>query len=92
MAESCNSVFLKPYTDTDAAWTNIGRLDNGVAPEMVQQRIALRPPLHVTSYMRLAPHSNKGITDSGLCSLVFLVLEEWLYILDYYIRNFGSIY
>ena len=60
---------------TELDWTNIGRESEGVAGEAVQQSLALRPPLHLASFIRLAPLSNKGITNTGLNTLIFLVLE-----------------
>ena len=69
MSGSCLSL------QTDRDWTNIGRDSDGVAEEDVQQSPALRPPHHLTSFIRLAPRSNKGITNTGLSTLVFLVLE-----------------
>ena len=61
--------------ETERKWTSIGRDSDGMAEVYVQQSLALRPPYHITSYIRLEPNSNKGITNTGLCTLVFLVLE-----------------
>ena len=58
------SGYLRRYTDN--VWTNIGRERDGVAPEDVQQSVALRPPDHVTSYVRLAGSSNKARRSSHL--------------------------
>ena len=69
MSGSCLSL------QTDRDWTNIGRDSDGVAEEDVQQSPALRPPHHLTSFIRLAPRSNKGISNTGLSTLIFLVLE-----------------
>ena len=69
MSESCVNL------QTERDWTNIGRDSDGVAEEDVQQSPALRPPHHLTSFIRLAPRSNKGISNTGLSTLIFLVLE-----------------
>ena len=61
--------------ETERDWTNIGRDSDGMAEVDVQQSLALRPPHHITSYIRLEPNSNKGITNTGLSTLIFLVLE-----------------
>ena len=61
--------------ETERDWTNIGRDSDGMAEVDVQQSLALRPPHHITSYIRLAPRSNKGISNTVLCTLIFLVLE-----------------
>ena len=60
---------------SELAWTNIGRESDGVTEDAVQQSLALRPPHHLASFLRLAPSCTKGITNSGLSTLVFLVLE-----------------
>ena len=41
----------------------------------MQQSLALRPPHHLASFLRLAPGCTNGVTNSGLSTLVFLVLE-----------------
>ena len=68
-----NASSLSRHNDLD--WSNIGRDSDGMLGDAVQQSLALRPPHHITSYIRLEPNSNKGITNTGLCTLVFLVLE-----------------
>ena len=69
MIESCLS------RHTGLTWTNIGRETDGVSEEAVQQSLALRPPHHLASFIRLEPHSSKGITNTGLSTLIFLLLE-----------------
>ena len=64
---------LKHHTDLN--WTNIGRDSDGAAEDAVQQSLALRPPHHLTSFIRLAPSSNRGATNTGLSTLIFVVLE-----------------
>ena len=68
-----NASSLSRHNDLD--WSNIGRDSDGMLGDAVQQSLALRPPHHITSYIRLEPNSNKGISNTGLCTLVFLVLE-----------------
>ena len=69
MSGSCVSL------QTDRDWINIGRDSDGVAEDAVQQSPALRPPHHLTSYIRLAPTSTKGISNTALSTLIFLLLE-----------------
>ena len=69
MSGSCVSL------QTDRDWINIGRASDGVAEDAVQQSPALRPPHHLTSFIRVAPSSNKGISNTGLSTLIFVVLE-----------------
>ena len=54
---------------TDNVWTNIGRTTE------VQQCQALRPPRHVTGYVRLAPNTNKGLTQTDINTSIFVVLQ-----------------
>ena len=54
---------------TDNVWTNIGRTTE------VQQCQALRPPRHVTGYVRLAPYTNKGLTETDSKTSIFVVLQ-----------------
>ena len=60
---------------SDNVWTDIGRESEGVAPDTVQRCLALRPPHHLTYYLRLAPKTSKGITQTDANTLVFVVLE-----------------
>ena len=65
---------FKAYTDN--VWTNIGGgTKGGESAESVQQCPALRPPHHVTAYLRLAPNTNKGSTQTDSNTFIFLVLE-----------------
>ena len=41
----------------------------------VQRCLALRPPHHLTYYLRLAPNTSKGITKTDANTLVYVVLE-----------------
>ena len=61
---------FKAYTDN--VWTNIG---HGQPADTVQQCQALRPPYHVTGYVRLAPNTSKGITQTHSNTSIFVVLE-----------------
>ena len=63
---------------TDNVWTNIGRTTE------VQQCQALRPPNHVTGYVRLAPNTNKGLTETDSNTSIFVVLqgEVWVEVND----------
>ena len=60
---------------TDNVWTNIGRPTEGQQADTVQQCQALRPPQHVTAYVRLAPNTNKGSTQTLSNTFIFVVLE-----------------
>ena len=62
---------FKAYTDN--VWTNIGQAaeDQGT----VQQCQALRPPHHVTGYVRLAPSTSKGTTHPHSNTSIFVVLQ-----------------
>ena len=64
---------FKAYTDN--VWTNIGRPTEGQPADTVQQCQALRPPHHVTGYVRLAPNTNKGLTQMDSNTSIFVVLE-----------------
>ena len=68
-----NESYLSRHTDL--SWTNIGRDSDGAAEDAVQQSLALRPPHHLTSFIRLAPSSNRGATNTGPSTLIFVVLE-----------------
>ena len=60
---------------TDNVWTNIGRPTEGQQADTVQQCQALRPPHHVTGYVRLAPNTNKGLTQTDSNTSIFVVLQ-----------------
>ena len=68
---------FKAYTDN--VWTNMARAgedeDQGQPAGSVQQCQALRPPHHVTGYVRLAPNTSKGITQTHSNTSIFVVLQ-----------------
>ena len=53
----------------DNVWTNVGQATT------VQQCQALRPPHHVTGYVRLDPNTSKGVTQTLTNNFIFVVLE-----------------
>ena len=63
---------VAPYKE--AAWMPIGREEEGVAAASVQYSQGLRPPGHLTSFIRLAGHVSKGITYTQDNSMVFVVM------------------
>lgn len=64
---------VAPYAER--SWLGIGRQDNGVAPESVQYSQALRPPGHLTSFLKLTGRSTKGITNTANNTLICVVME-----------------
>ena len=63
---------VAPYKE--ATWTPIGREEEGMAAASVQYSQGLRPPGHLTSFIRLAGHVSKGITYTQDNSMVFVVM------------------
>ena len=66
-------VCVSPYAER--SWQSIGRQVNGVAPESVQYSQALRPPGHLTSFLKLTGQSTKGITNTANNTLICVVME-----------------
>ena len=64
---------VAPYKE--AAWIPIGREQEGVAPNSVQYSQGLRPPGHLTSFLRIASKASKGVTDSADNAMVFVVMR-----------------
>ena len=63
-------VAVKCYqAHADNVWTNVGQATT------VQQCQALRPPHHVTGYVRLDPNTSKGVTQTLTNNFIFVVLE-----------------
>ena len=64
---------VAPYSE--AAWIPIGREQEGVAAASVQYSQGLRPPGHVTSFIRIGGGASKGITNSADNAMVFVVMR-----------------
>ena len=63
---------VAPYKE--AAWMPIGREEEGVAAASVQYSQGLRPPGHLTSFIRLAGQASKGITYTKDNAMMFVVM------------------
>ena len=64
---------VAPYKE--AAWIPIGREQEGVTPDSVQYSPGLRPPGHLTSFLRIAGKASKGVTNSADNAMVFVVMR-----------------
>ena len=64
---------VAPYKE--AAWIPIGREQEGVTPASVMYSQGLRPPGHLTSFLRIASKASKGVSDSAENAMVFVVMR-----------------
>ena len=64
---------IAPYKE--AAWIPIGREQEGAAANSVQYSQGLRPPGHVTAFIKIASQASKGITNSADNAMVFVVMR-----------------
>ena len=64
---------VAPYREIN--WQNIGREAAGMSPESVQYSQGLRPPGHLTSFVRMVGKSTKGITNTATNTLICVVME-----------------
>jgi len=56
-------------------WSNIGKELYGMKPQDVQYALALQPPYHLASFLKLTGNSTKGISDTGKNTMVFVVMQ-----------------
>ena len=63
---------VAPYKE--ATWMPIGREEEGMAAASVQYSQGLRPPGHLTSFIRLAGQASKGITYTKDNAMMFVVM------------------
>ena len=64
---------IAPYKE--ASWIPIGREQEGAAANSVQYSQGLRPPGHVTAFIRIASQASKGITNSADNAMVYVVMR-----------------
>ena len=64
---------IAPYKE--AAWIPIGREQEGAAANSVQYSQGLRPPGHVTAFIKIASQASKGITNSADNAMVYVVMR-----------------
>ena len=64
---------IAPYKE--AVWIPIGREQEGAAPDSVTYSQGLRPPGHVTAFIRISSQASKGITNSADNAMVFVVMR-----------------
>ena len=64
---------IAPYKE--ASWIPIGREQEGAAANSVQYSQGLRPPGHVTAFIKIASQASKGITNSADNAMVYVVIR-----------------
>ena len=71
---SLGSIYFVRYKE--ATWIPIGREQEGVeAANSVTYSQGLRPPGHVTSFIKIESQASKGIADSAENATVFVVMR-----------------
>ena len=64
---------IAPYKE--AAWIPIGREQEGAAANSVQYSQGLRPPGHVTAFIKIGGQASKGLTNSADNAMVYVVMR-----------------
>merc|ERR1712168_1099698 len=64
---------VAPYDEMD--WVNIGKEKDGMKPHEVQYALALKPPYHLASFLKLQGNTTKGISATNNNTMVFVVLQ-----------------
>ena len=64
---------IAPYKE--ASWIPIGREQEGVAAASVTYSQGLRPPGHLTAFIRIASQASKGLTKSADNAVVYVVMR-----------------
>ena len=64
---------VAPYDEQK--WANIGKEKDGMKPEDVQYSLALKPPYHLASFLKMAGNSTKGMSVTDKNTMIFVVMQ-----------------